>query len=89
MCILVDMNEIGSDVNGTFPPSGKNTTRRECLRISIKDDDLFEDNETFILILTLTGPSVRHEISPNTSVVQIIDDDDSELTQTIISVLIS
>lgn len=45
----------------------------ECLNISILDDSIVEQNETFSVLLTASNSAV--EISPSSATVTIIDDD--------------
>ena len=49
------------------------TVTRASLNISINNDDIVEQNETFSL--TITPPSDIITVDPNTAVVTIVDDD--------------
>ena len=52
------------------------STHRQCFDVNITTDGVLEDTESFFLSLTLAeGSTVPVNISPNTSNVDIIDDD--------------
>lgn len=49
-------------------------TRFTCFNITITDDDVYEQTETFILTLSTTE-SLPVQITPNVSVIAILDND--------------
>jgi hypothetical protein len=52
------------------------STHRQCFNVTITDDLILEDTETFLLNLVLAeGSTIPVNISPSTSHVDIIDDD--------------
>ena len=51
------------------------STHRQCFNVNITDDEALEDTERFNLRLTLLGGSIPVVVSPDISVVEIIDND--------------
>ena len=57
------------------------STHRQCFNVTISDDGLLEDTERFNLSLSLDGTTVPVTIAPNSSVVEVVDQD-RELDET-------
>ena len=62
-------------IDGTFPLVFTEQGARQCINITIIDDNVYETNEDVSINLTTTNPSVT--LMPK-SVVLIIEDEDSE-----------
>ena len=50
-------------------------THRQCFNVTIIDDDVLEDIENFFLILSVENSTIPVTTSPDTSEVEIIDND--------------
>ena len=72
-----DYNEINSSNNPLVPfTSADPSTHRQCFNVNITDDDVLEDTERFSLTLSLIdGSSVPVTVLPDTSEVEIVDED--------------
>ena len=57
------------------------STHRQCFDVTISNDSLLEDTERFNLSLSLDGSTVPVTIAPNSSVVEVVDQD-GELDET-------
>ena len=61
------------------------STHRQCFEVNITDDRVLEETEIFRLRLTLAeGSSISVNINPNTSDVEIIDDDGETIQMTVL-----
>ena len=59
-----------------MPFTSSHSTHRQCFNVTIIDDRILEDNETFSLRLSQAGnSSVPVIIHPNVSTIKIVDDD--------------
>ena len=62
--------------NPLVPFTSDPSTHRQCFNVTIIDDEVLEDTESFTLSLTLAeGSTVPVVVSPNVSEVEIIDQD--------------
>ena len=64
-------------INQTLEGFG-NSTRRQCFNVTITDDDVHEDAETFTVALEKSGSLPVVLIHPGTITVTIEDDDDGK-----------
>ena len=70
-----DYAEITSSNNPLVAFTSDPSTHRQCFNVNITDDEALEDTERFNLRLTLLGGSIPVVVSPDISVVEIIDND--------------
>ena len=71
-----DFVEISSSNNPLVRFTSDPSTHRQCFNVSIIDDEIIEDTESFALNLTLAGGSTNAVvIAPHISVVEITDED--------------
>ena len=61
----------------TFDESYTTASEPECVRVPIFDDDILEDQETYIMEIVKTDLNIDYELLPFT-VRCVIDDNDSE-----------
>ena len=64
----------------TFNPGSG--LQRDCATITVGNDTILEDDESFSVVLTSTDPDVT--INPNTAVVTLTNDDGKYLCLTIL-----
>ena len=76
-----DYTEIDESNNPLVLFTSDRSTHRQCFDVTISDDGLLEDTERFNLSLSLDGSTVPVTISPNSSVVEVVDQD-RELDET-------
>ena len=80
--IFLDSNdyvEISSSNNPLVPFTSDPTTHRQCFDVTITDDLVLENAESFSLSLSLAGGStVPVTISPSVSTVEITDNDGNQ-----------
>ena len=74
-CILSSISVDMSDVSVTLTIIGpfKNDARTVCFNVTALSDSEFEGNQTFLYFLTVSGDDPRVMVSPNTTVVTIMD----------------
>ena len=71
-----DYGEITSFNNPLVAFTSDPSTHRQCFNVSITNDEVLEDMESFFLRLALVdGSTIPVNISPNMSNVDITDDD--------------
>ena len=71
-----DFIEITPSNNPLVPFTSDPSTHRQCFNVTIVDDDILEDTERFNLTLSLvSGSSLPVTIVPDTSEVEIVDED--------------
>ena len=71
-----DYLEFTPSNNPLVPFTSDPSTHRQCFNVAITDDLILEDTESFLLSLVLAeGSTIPVNISPNTSHVDITDDD--------------
>ena len=83
-CILTVAGEQDYDpitpFNSPLTEPFNNGTQTQCFNITIIDDNLNEQNESFILMVTLFDDTQPIIISPNVSIIAIVDNDSKSHT---------
>ena len=73
---VADYTQITASNNPLVPFISDSATHRQCFNVTIIDDGVLEDTETFSLNLTLVeGSTIPVVVDPDTSVVEITDMD--------------
>ena len=80
-CMVLTFSLVSSDLQDFLPINQtlegfSNSTRRQCFNVTITDDDVREDAETFTLTLEKPRSLLMVLIHPGTITVTIKDDDD-------------
>ena len=70
-----DYDEISSSNNPLVSFTADLSTHNQCFNVTIIDDDILEDSERFNLSLSLSASDVPVIILPDTSEVEIVDED--------------
>ena len=77
---VADYTQIETSNNLLAPFTSDPATHRQCFNVTITEDRVLEDTETFSLNLTLVeGSTVPVVVDPDTSVVEITDVDCKDL----------
>ncbi len=63
----------------TFPPTASSTTQTQCFNVTISDDDAFECQEGFVILINGSTPTVTVS-SPSSAMVEIISNDGKDLS---------
>ncbi len=65
----------------TFPPTTSSTIQTQCFNVTILNDDVFECQNDFVVLIGGSTPTVTVG-SPSSATVEIISDDGKNLSTT-------